>query len=225
MAIRIRVRSAVEQVLLQRCMYLFGGVLALIVSVLLLEPSPRARVVVYAANLLLDVAAVATVARSRKALLIAAALAVPAMAFQTGALGTDELTRPLAGPALTAALYAVTIAYVLRYVFRTDVMTGDKFYGAAAGYLMLGLFYASLYVIVERLHPGAFAAAAPLAFADLLYFSFTTLTSTGFGDIVPVIRQARALVVLEQITGALFLAILIARLTGVYPPRRSSPAP
>ena len=47
------------------------------------------------------------------------------------------------------------------------------------------------------------------------------LTSTGFGDIAPLIRQARGLVVVEQVVGALFLAVLIARLAGVYPPRGS----
>ena len=62
---------------------------------------------------------------------------------------------------------------------------------------------------------------APLL-GDLLYFSLTTLTSTGFGDAVPLLRYARGLCVLEQLVGALFLAILIARLAGVYPPGRES---
>jgi hypothetical protein len=55
---------------------------------------------------------------------------------------------------------------------------------------------------------------------DALYFSMTVITSTGFGDIVPVTRQARAICMVEQLTGALFIAILIARLAGVYPPNR-----
>jgi hypothetical protein len=88
---------------------------------------------------------------------------------------------------------------------------------------MLGVLWASLYAILERLQPGAFAAARPLAFSDLLAVSFSVLTSSGINEIVPAVRLARALVVLEQITGALFLALLIARLTGVYPPRRSAP--
>ena len=70
---------------------------------------------------------------------------------------------------------------------------------------------------------GSFAiagSAGSTRVGELLYFSFTVLTSTGFGDVVPVQRVARALCVLEQLTGALFLAILIARLAGVYPPRR-----
>ena len=62
-------------------------------------------------------------------------------------------------------------------------------------------------------HPGR------LVFSDALYLSMTVLTSTGFGDISPVTRQARGVCMVEQIGGALFVAILIARLAGVYPPK------
>jgi len=61
-------------------------------------------------------------------------------------------------------------------------------------------------------------AAAKFAMAEFIYFSFTVLTSTGFGDLTPLSRQARSLCVVEQVVGALFVAILIARLAGVYPP-------
>ena len=60
-----------------------------------------------------------------------------------------------------------------------------------------------------------------LIYADALYLSITVLTSTGFGDVTPLTRAARGVCMIEQITGALFLAILIARLAGVYPPRDS----
>ena len=75
--------------------------------------------------------------------------------------------------------------------------------------------------MIDHVHPRSVSVAgqpAPMEFMDALYFSFTVLTSTGFGDIVPLTRQARALCLVEQLTGALFLAILIARLAGVYPP-------
>ena len=90
---------------------------------------------------------------------------------------------------------------------------------------MIGVLWAMLYAIAAQLQPGSFAIAGNTTqptFPDMLYFSITTLTSTGYGDIVPLLRQARALSVLEQLAGALFLAILIARLAGVYPP---SPPP
>ncbi len=62
-----------------------------------------------------------------------------------------------------------------------------------------------------------------LTLTDLLYFSFSTLTTIGFGDIVPVTRAGQVAAILEGIIGTLFLAILIAKLVGVYPPPAREP--
>jgi len=77
----------------------------------------------------------------------------------------------------------------------------------------VGYFFPESYVILGQ--PGR------LIYADALYMSMTVLTSTGFGDVVPLTRQARGICMVEQVTGALYVAILIARLAGVYPPRES----
>jgi uncharacterized membrane protein len=71
--------------------------------------------------------------------------------------------------------------------------------------------------------PGSFVIAHadpddPHAFYPLLYFSFTALTTVGFGDITPATDQARSLVMIEEMAGVFFLAVLIARLAGLYPP-------
>ncbi len=220
-----RARTALGRVFTQRCFYLFVGLLALLMAALLLDPTPRGRVLINGINLLIDVAAVAAVGRSRWSFMIATILAVPAMWFQIRGIAEGDETRLVISWTFNAALFAVTIGYLLRYVFQRDVMTADKLYGAAAGYLMLGVLWALLYAIATHFEPESFAiggtATRPL-FSDLLYFSITTLTSTGFGDVVPLLRRVRALCVLEQLMGALFLAILIARLAGVYPP---SPPP
>ena len=181
----------------QRCFYLFVGLLALMMAALLLEPTPRGRLLLNAINLLIDVAAVAAVGRSRWSFVVATALAVPAMWFQIRGIAEGDETQLVISWAFNAALYAVTIAYLLRYVFQRDVMTADKLYGAAAGYLMIGVLWALLYAIASHFQPESFAiggSVASPAFTDLLYFSITTLTSTGFGDIVPLLRQrSRAL--------------------------------
>ena len=86
---------------------------------------------------------------------------------------------------------------------------------------MIGVLWSFLFTLIDFHYPGSFAVGgqkAPLPLIDSLYFSFTVLTSTGRGDIVPLSRQARAICVVEQVLGGLFLAILIARLAGVYPP-------
>jgi len=78
------------------------------------------------------------------------------------------------------------------------------------------------YSFVLSFYPAALTAGGtPIVetkVSELLYFSFTVLSSTGFGDITPVHPVARMLCVLEQVTGVLFIAILIARLAGTYPP-------
>ncbi len=217
-----RARTALAQVFFQRCFYLFVAVLVLIMATLLLEPTPRGRIMLNIGNLVVVVAAVAAVGRTQLSFVIALLLAAPTLVFQWFAIDGDDSRFLLHSWAFGAALYASTIAYLLRYVFQRDVMTADKLYGAAAAYLMLGTLWAYLYAITNHLRPGSFAfggAVASPRFDDLLYFSFTTLTSTGLGDAVPVLRYARGLCVLEQLMGALFLAILIARLAGVYPPR------
>ena len=218
-----RARTALAQVFFQRCFYLFVAVLALIMAVLLLEPTQRGRVLLNLGNLLVVVAAVAAVGRTQLSFVVALLLAAPTLIFQQLAIDEGDSRFLLHSWSFGAALYALTIGYLLRYVFQHDVMTADKLYGAAAAYLMLGVLWAYLYAIANHLQPGSFAFGGAIVsppIDDLLYFSFTTLTSTGFGDAVPLLRYVRGLCVLEQLMGALFLAILIARLAGVYPPRR-----
>ena len=124
----------------------------------------------------------------------------------------------------SGTLYFIATVYLLRYVFQPRVMTQDKLFGAAAAYLMLGVLWAYFYAIVGYFFPGSYAvlgAPGKLVFADALYLSMTVLTSTGFGDVVPMSRPARGICMIEQIIGALFVAILVARLAGVYPPKES----
>ena len=218
-----RARTALAQVFFQRCFYLFVAVLALVMAVLLLEPAPRGRIMLNVGNLFVVVAAVAAVGRTQLSFVTALLLAAPTLFFQWLAVDNDDVQFLLHSWAFGAVLYALTIGYLLRYVFQDDVMTADKLYGAAAVYLMLGMLWAYLYAIADHFQPGSFAfggASVSPAIDDLLYFSFTVLTTTGFGDAVPVLPYARGLCVFEQLVGTLFLAILIARLAGVYPPRR-----
>lgn len=218
------IRSAREQlgrVFTQRCFYLFFVMLAFIGVVPFVEPTTTGRLAVSAINLFIMVAAVAAVGRTVLSFVIIVLLAAATLASQYLGITWGDTQHVAHSWFFGAALYAATIVYMLRYVFQPDVMTTDKLFGAASAYLMLGALWMFLYALVGNYYPGSFTVAGAPAtpeVLDLLYFSFTVLTSTGFGDIVPVTRQARAICVLEQLTGALFVAILIARLAGVYPP-------
>ena len=200
--------------------------LGLVGLVPFVEPTPLGRLVVNAINVSVMVAAVAAVGRTLLSFVVTLLLACAVLALQYFGIIFGDGHSIVHGWAVGAALYAVTIAYLLGYVFRPEVMTSDKLFGAAAAYLMLGVLWMYAYALIAYYYPGAFSVAGAQVTpepVDLLYFSFTVLTSTGFGDIVPLTRQARAICVLEQLTGVLFLAILIARLAGVYPPVRRAP--
>jgi hypothetical protein len=220
MAIR-QAREQLGRVFTQRCFYLFVVLLALVGVVPFVEPTPTGRFAVSAINLFIMIAAVAAVGRTVLSFVIILLLAGAALASQYLGMSLGDTQHVLHSWMFGAALYAVTVAYMLRYVFQPDVMTADKLFGAASAYLMLGALWMFLYALIGNYYPSSFmvgGAQATPELVDLLYFSFTVLTSTGFGDIVPVTRQARAICVLEQVAGALFVAILIARLAGVYPP-------
>jgi hypothetical protein len=104
-------------------------------------------------------------------------------------------------------------------VLQRDVMTSDKLYGSVASYLLIAIFWAQLHGLIQYFYPGAYALGGTpknLDTMDLIYFSFTALTTAGFGDIAPASIQSRFLTILEMVTGVMYVAILIARLIGIY---------
>ena len=217
-----RARQKVVSVFASRCVYLFAALLLLIVLVPFFEDSNRGRIALNALNIAVLLAAAIAVSRSSVAFALALPLGAASLGCQLAAFALAESDLLLLSRGFGAAFYFLTVSYLLTYVLRREVLTRDKLYGAAAAFLMLGILWGYFYSFVLSFHPGAIAiGGAPISapkVSEMLYFSFTVLTSTGFGDITPVHPVARMVCVLEQVTGVLFLAILIARLAGAYPP-------
>ncbi|MBO2033526.1 two pore domain potassium channel family protein [Siccationidurans ginsengisoli] len=111
------------------------------------------------------------------------------------------------------ATLGVTIA-VGQAVFRAQRVTSHQLLGAVVVYLNLAQLFMGAFIALNNELPGAFTTLTKTALkpGELLYFSLTTLTSTGYGDILPVHPLARSLANLEAVVGQLFLAILLARL-------------
>ena len=217
-------RDAVSHIFHQRCFWLFLVLLLLIGAVSFVPATDHGRLVLNVVNTFVVIATVATVGRTTLPFAAATLLALPAVWFQYVGLWHDSDTELAESWMFSAALYFITTAYLLRYVFQPRIMTQDKLFGAASAYLLLGVLWAYVYAIVGFFYPGSYLVVGQpgqLVYADALYLSLTVLTSTGFGDIVPLTRQARGICMIEQVTGALFVAILIARLAGVYPPRET----
>jgi hypothetical protein len=217
-------RDAVSRIFYQRCFWLFGVLVILIGAVSFVPASDHGRLLLNGINIFVLIATIAAVGRSTLSFIIALLLAVPAVLFQYVGLWHDSDADLAWSWIFSAMLYFITIVYLVRYVFQPRIMTQDKLFGAAATYLLIGVFWAYLYAIVGAFYPRSFMVVGvpgQVVYADALYLSITVLTSTGFGDVTPLTRQARGICMVEQITGALFVAILIARLAGVYPPRSS----
>ena len=217
-------RVRLVSVFAQRCVYLFFALLLLLVTVPFLEDTPGGRILLNIINITILFTAAVAVSQSRVCFGVAIALAAGNVGFQVAAVVAESVEYLMISRGIGAAFYFLTVSYLLAYVLRREVLTLDKLYGAAAAFLMIGVLWAYFYFIVLHYYPGAIAAGgAPITdprVSELAYFSFTVLTSTGFGDITPVHPVARMLCTLEQILGVLFLAILIARLAGTYPPPR-----
>lgn len=112
----------------------------------------------------------------------------------------------------------LVLAYVvLAQVFRDGPINMMRVQGAVAAYLLLGLAYACAFQLEWRFNPAAFHSSEGQmkTFVDWIYFSLCTLTTLGYGDIVPTTRISRSLATGEAITGQLFLAITIARLVAL----------
>jgi len=111
----------------------------------------------------------------------------------------------------------VTLCYVvLTLVLRPGPISRRRIEGAIVVYLLLGFTWAQAYELVALWIPGAFAGAVDTSGSTpWTYYSFVTLTTMGYGDIMPVHPLARALAVLEALTGQLYLAILLARLVSL----------
>ena len=115
----------------------------------------------------------------------------------------------------------VTIA-LLRYVLDARFITTDKVFGAVAAYVLIALTFACLFSLLQYIEGNAFYIArvndtdGRLSWSDVMYFSFTVLTSTGFGEITPITDMARSLIVIEQVLGVMYVAFLVARLANLY---------
>ena len=112
---------------------------------------------------------------------------------------------------------------ILTYVLGGARITLDKIFAAVCVYLLLGYAWTFAYALVEDLQPGSFVAASPLNPNEyvahvlaLRYFSFMTLTTVGYGDIIPRGATARTLASLEAVTGQIYLMVLVARLVGLH---------
>lgn len=153
--------------------------------------------------------------RRNRYILLAAMLLIVAMRF---ASERDDV--PIS-PALMLGLIGVIgllgAAGSLRAVVGASQVDHEVIYAALSTYLLAGIFFAQLHLAVEGYAPGSYAGPSDFSEASAIYFSFVTLATLGYGDFLPKSDLARGLTIFEVIGGQLYLAVMVARLIGMFP--------
>ena len=172
-------------------------------------------------SLLLSLVAISSalsVYRSRRLLAAICCLALPCVVLNwltrlvDLGLAMDVLTN-----VLLIAFTGTVLVAMMASILTAPTVTANTLCRAVSAYLLIGLTWAFAYEIVVMLDPGAITPlTATNSMGDFIYFSFTTMTTLGIGDIAPVSPYARSLALLQSIIGPMYLVILVARLVAMY---------
>lgn len=142
----------------------------------------------------------------------------PALVFtvlEAWSPGTEWIV--LVNALLHAPFYFYVSYAMLRYLFHDDEVTVDELYCTGAAFTVVAWGFAYVFQIVQVLQPGSFVNATDdyQSWFELLFLSFSTLTSVGLSDVLPVLPHARSVVMVEMVAGVMYVALVIARLVGL----------
>ena len=146
----------------------------------------------------------------------AVVLALPVVALSVWLAFDFDPQRMVILSALEAGFYFYAAGSLIAYMLEDEFASHDELFAAGATFTLLAWAFAYVYVLCQAVVPGSFAAAAasdnPRTWMELLFLSFTTLSGVGLGDIVPLTPMARALVMVEEFSGVMYLALVVSRL-------------
>jgi voltage-gated potassium channel len=175
------------------------------------------------------VLSVYAISHEKKLWIPAASLAVPSVCINwVVMLYTGHPILRQTSAFLNVLLFLYVPAVLIRYLFRKQKISIDLIFGAMCGYLLLGMMWTLIYTLLEWVEPGSFVGLTKEGveqardgllvhhFQSFLYYSFVTLTTVGYGDVLPQLSQARAFAILEALMGQLYLTVLLGRLIGVH---------
>lgn len=125
--------------------------------------------------------------------------------------------------AILLIFHVTIIGVLMRYIFNAEKVTADVIYAACAVYFLLSFFFVPVYGMLETAIPGSFVdntLGTPVQWQQFVYYSLITLSTEGYGDILPTSMWGRMLTGLEATVGVLYVAILVARLVSLYDVQR-----
>jgi hypothetical protein len=184
-----------------------------------MENSPLGRAALSTFALIALFLAVRAVKATSALTWIAVLLGIPIVVLTIiEAIDPTNVPVALASNVLHAAFYFYTTVALLRYMFVDRFITRDELWATGATFTVVAWAFAYTFTAIQILWPGSFIGLdgnGPRTWLELLFLSFTNLTSVGLSDIVPVLPQARAWVMIEQVAGLLYVALVISRIVGL----------
>ena len=140
-----------------------------------------------------------------------------------------EQQRIIANSVLQIIFLSYICIHIFSFILGARALTNQLIFAALCMYLLMGLLWSFIYTLLFAIDPESIRLASVVhsevgggdVFSEMYYFSFVTLTTLGYGDILPVSRLARSLATMEAILGQLYLAVVIASLVGIQISSRS----
>jgi len=184
-----------------------------------IEDTPVGRALFSTVGIVVLALAVWSVANSPAWTWVSLVLAGPATVLLVVQAVTESQTLVPWVEGLLAALYFYAAGALVAYMLADRVITRDELYAVGATFALVAWAFAHLYTWCQAVYPDSFVAAlnadSPRSWMELLFLSFTTLSSTGLSDVVPVKPFARSVVMIEQFAGMLYVAMVVARMVGL----------
>lgn len=184
----------------------------------LIDDGTGGRVLFGAVALVVVPLAVWVVNRSSFVNTIAWLLAIPAMLLTVLAVVFENDALLPFSALLEAALYFYAAASLISYMLHDHKVTADELFAAAATFTLLAWGFAYAYFVCQAWYPGSFTGFEPerqRTWMELLFYSFSNLSATGLGDVLPVNAPARVLTMLEQFAGVGYIATVVSHLIGL----------
>ena len=210
--------SLIELCLRDRYLFLLISLLSLILITPLFEGVVKLTILLDIFITAIFLSSIYAISQKEKNLRIAVGLLLPIIAgmWLTYFLHIPHLR--LVGDCCSILFFTFTIIIILSALLKEDAVTLDVIYGAVVVYLLMAIMWAFIFDVIETLHPGSFQVTASQSQGTrvhFVYYSFVTITTVGYGDILPVSLIARAFSIVEMVVGQIYLIVLIARLVGI----------
>jgi energy-converting hydrogenase Eha subunit C len=216
------INRAIGRLRSRRFAYLAKSLVILILAYPYLEVNVRGQLLLTIITIFVMMSLIIAVSDSKRSIIITLCLGLPwfASLIVNFPVFENAQTVFIRKEILFAVLlFSYTTFKIFMHLLRSREVTSEILFASVCVYLLIGLTWSSFYIFIDYIYPHSFIDTSdlvPINAPRILFFSYITLTTVGYGTLIPVSDPARSLALLEAIIGQLYLAILVARLVGLH---------